>query len=161
MGASGWTYFVPFQEDIANALRELQEAVFNKGKYFKPGAFYGAMFEQMPPKLKEMMAPVIEEMQGRGEPQSIEELREMNGEDGTHSILDMEGVSATPDFGVLAPLEAGELLDLFGTDKPTRSMIEERAEAVLERRDRWEGTYVIAYKEGVPSEIFFAGFSGD
>ncbi len=138
MGASGWTYFVPFQEDIASAFRELQEAVFRNGEYYKPGAFYGALLEDMPPEMKEMMAPMIEEMQGEGEPQSIEELREMSGEEGTHSILDMEGISATPDFGVLTPLDAEELLDLFGTDKPTRSMIEERAEAVLERRGRWE-----------------------
>jgi hypothetical protein len=26
---------------------------------------------------------------------------------------------------------------------------------------RWEGIYIIAYRDGSPSEIFFAGCSGD
>jgi len=28
-------------------------------------------------------------------------------------------------------------------------------------RTRWEGTYVIVYKDGKPDEVFFTGFSGD
>ena len=27
--------------------------------------------------------------------------------------------------------------------------------------DKWEGVYVIAYRDGAPSEIFFTGHSGD
>jgi hypothetical protein len=35
MGASGWAYFVPFQVDIAKALQQLRDEVFQRGDYFR------------------------------------------------------------------------------------------------------------------------------
>lgn len=37
MGASGWTYFVPYQDDAEQALRELRNDVFAKRAYSLPG----------------------------------------------------------------------------------------------------------------------------
>ena len=37
MGASGWTYFVPYQDDAEQALRELRADVFAKRAYSLPG----------------------------------------------------------------------------------------------------------------------------
>jgi hypothetical protein len=34
MGASGWQYFVPYEEDINNALNKLKQEVFESGKYY-------------------------------------------------------------------------------------------------------------------------------
>ena len=80
--------------------------------------------------------------------------------DGTRSILDLERVSDEPDFGSVTPLSDEDLQDLFGTNKPTREMIEESDE-LFETIDRGQGVYVIAYRDGKPSEIFFAGYSYD
>jgi hypothetical protein len=33
MGSSGWSYFTPYQEDIAQALQELRQRVFEAGEY--------------------------------------------------------------------------------------------------------------------------------
>jgi hypothetical protein len=41
MGASGWSYKVPFQSDINKALQELRQKVFEAGDYYKADDFYG------------------------------------------------------------------------------------------------------------------------
>jgi hypothetical protein len=33
MGATGWSYFVPYQQDINVALEELNDDVFKQGQY--------------------------------------------------------------------------------------------------------------------------------
>ena len=35
MGATGWMHIVPFQPDIRQALRELQQQIFAEGRYYK------------------------------------------------------------------------------------------------------------------------------
>ena len=53
-----------------------------------------------------------------------------------------------------------DLLDLFGTDKPTHEMIEESDE-LYDVLERGQGVYIVVYKDEQPSEIFFAGYSFD
>ena len=89
-----------------------------------------------------------------------EELIEYNAEEGTHSILDIDHISTTPEFGSASPLTEGELHILFGTAKPTRTMIES-VNTYHRLRERWQGIYIIVYKDDQPNEIFFTGFSGD
>jgi hypothetical protein len=166
MGASGWAYFVPFQEDVEQALQELRQAVFEHGAYFKPAEFYGSILESeigknMAPHFREQLAADVANMLARPKPETIDEVLEQNGESGTHSILDIQTTASFPDFGVAAPLSPQELSELFGTEEPTAEMIQENINGVQSLRSRWEGTYIIVYKEGTPSEIFFTGFSGD
>jgi hypothetical protein len=85
----------------------------------------------------------------------------INGEEGTHSILDVEAVSNTPQFGTVSPLTNQQLVTIFGTTKPTREMVTENLDQCCDLRRRWEGLYVIAYQDDRPSDICFAGFSGD
>jgi hypothetical protein len=99
-------------------------------------------------------------------PLTIEELLEEQGESGTHSILDIDHVSPTPAFGAVCPLPTERVREIFGTDKPTRELIEGKrgAPELVEDpfvSERWQGTYVIAYRDGKPHEIFFIGTSGD
>jgi hypothetical protein len=75
--------------------------------------------------------------------------------------MDIKRVADTPAFGVAAPISEARLMKFFGTDKPTRSMIEERIIDLLNMRRNWQATYVIVYKEGLPDEILFVGSSGD
>ena len=80
--------------------------------------------------------------------------------DGTGSILDMMQVADEPDFFTVAPLPREEQVRLFGTDKPTRQMIERNTD-LYEEIQRGQGVYIVAYKDDKPSEIFFGGYSFD
>lgn len=142
MGASVWQYWVPYEKDITSALERLRDRVFADGDYYK----------------------------GHGEwklddPSSIEDvfhqLDEMGSTDGTHSILDVGSVADEPDYGVVAPLSEAELVELFGTAKPSRAQVEAEQQRLASLRSRWEGTYVVAYVKGRPKEILFIGTSGD
>ena len=131
MGAEWWDYFVPYEEDIASALERLRQREFRAGRY------RGA----------EAHAATIDEV-----------LANMDA-DGTGSILDMTHITEEPDFFAVTPLSATQLMDLFGTQQPTREMI--HASDICEPIERGQGVYVIVYKDGKPSEIFFGGYSFD
>jgi hypothetical protein len=167
MGASGWTYFVPYQADIPKALQQLREEVFHRGAYFKPAQFYGSLLDdqqvlqELSPEVREFLIADVKKRRSQSEPSSIEELIEMNGESGTHSILDIEEVSSAPAFGVVAPLTNRQSAEIFGTDKPTRSMVKEKLLEIQSLRSTWQGTYIVLYKDGIPDEILFIGSSGD
>jgi hypothetical protein len=132
MGAEPWDYFVPYEEDIQNALEKLRVREFRAGRY------RGA--EQRPA--------------------SIEKAFENMDEDGTASILDITHVADEPEFFAVTPLPRGDLVRLFGTDRPTREMIERNMD-FYEDIDRGQGVYIVAHKDGKPSEIFFGGYSFD
>jgi hypothetical protein len=152
MGAEAWSYFVPYREDIEGSLEELQRREFEAGRYLKPSG----------PHL-----PAT----------SVAEAVRACGASGTRSILDMVGVAdeprppgfsledafesgIDPGFGLVAPLAPEQLVELFGTERPTRAMIEE-GHAVFELIDRGLGIYIVAYEGDMPSELFFAGYSFD
>ncbi|HKR01237.1 MAG TPA: hypothetical protein VJT09_11220 [Pyrinomonadaceae bacterium] len=147
MGGHPWFYFVPYEEDINAALQALREHEFRAGRY-NPAEDFPEF-----PITAESPAPGAQH-------DSIEEAIEEADADGTRSILDMMAVADSPDFGVVAPLPAEDLIDLFGTDKPMREMIEESDE-LHDKLERGQGVYIISYKDERPSEIFFAGYSYD
>jgi hypothetical protein len=132
MGAEPWGYFVPYEDDIQAALEKL------RGREFRAGRFHGS----------------------ESRPASIEEAREVAGADGTRSILDMDRVGDEPDFGVVVPLSSERLVELYGTDRPTREMVEEDMEFYGDI-ERGQGIYIIVSKGGEPLEIFFGGYSFD
>ena len=96
-------------------------------------------------------------------PKTIEKLLEIQAESGTHSILDIVGISPEPKFGYIRPFPREKLVEIFGSQTPSHSEIEEAHSfgRLEDFADRWEGIYVIAYRDGSPSEIFFDGHSGD
>ncbi len=147
MGGHPWFYFVPYDEDINAALQRLRQQEFEAGRY-NPAVW----FPEFP------VTPATESPGAQHD--SIEEAQEEADADGTRSILDMERISDTPDFGAVTPLQKEELLDLFGTDKPTREMLEANDD-LFEPIERGQGIYIIVYKNDQPSEIFFAGYSYD
>ena len=163
MGASGWEYFVPYQPNIDQALQELREQVFRSGDYhlrpqmhIDPDDFAG-----MPEDVREQLPLWIERENSFVQPTTIDALLEWNGEDGTHSILDIQRVSLSPEFGAAAPLSADELTRLFGGGQPDRSMVENKRDDIQLLRARWEATYLVVYSNGIADEIYFTGFSGD
>jgi hypothetical protein len=99
-------------------------------------------------------------------PATIEELLEEQGESGTHSILDIQRISPVPEFGAVSPMPVERLREIFGTDKPTRKMVESKQgeyELVEDPlvSERWQGVYFTVYRDDRPDELYFIGTSGD
>jgi len=80
--------------------------------------------------------------------------------DGTRSILDLDHLSDEPEFCAASPLDEEHLRALYGTTRPTRAMLEQNMD-FFEDIERGHGIYVVAYKDGQPDEILFAGYSFD
>jgi hypothetical protein len=144
MGGHAWFYFVPYQSEIDKALHALRRREFEVGRY-NPAVRFPMDPNVAPPGAQHA---------------SIEKALEASDADGTRSILDMERIGQSPDHGVVVPLPLEQLLELYDTQHPTREMIERNME-FLESIERGQGVYIIVYKDGNPSEIFFAGFSYD
>jgi hypothetical protein len=141
MGASGWAYYAPYQEDLAAALNQLRDKAFREGEYY-----WDPSDEHQP------------------RPTTIEELwsDERVQESGTHGILDMFrvlGPSEMPDYCTVRPVSADEALRAAGTDRLTR----EHVKAIDHLADqRWHGRCAVLHDPaGNPSELYFWGFSGD
>lgn len=147
MGGHPWFYFVDYEPDVNSALERLREREFRAGRY-NPVIDFPEF-----PVTAESPAP------GAGH-DSMEEAFEDADADGTRSILDMMSVADAPDFCAVAPLPSEDLIDLFGTDKPTHQMIEE-SDQLYDKLERGQGVYIIVYKDNQPAEIFFAGYSFD
>ena len=183
MGATDWSYFVPYQKDINKALQELRKEVFKEGQYQKPyeptgeevetAKSYLASLSPHPEKTRKELDTLLalsEVLRGprksKRAPKTIKQLLKQCGEDGTHSILDIERVSSTPAFGAVTPLSRQQLVDIFGTEQPTQVMVETWS-ARIDPLDaeplygRWKGIYLIVYKDSQPDEIYFEGCSGD
>ena len=151
MGAEFWSHFVPYQQDVRAALEALRQQEFRAGRFYQPSriepGFFGRILGRAPCKPKP--------------PRTIREaIKHAANGVGTRSILDMERISDTPGSGTLSPLPPDELLRLFGTEQPTREMVE-RSEELIERIERGQGIYVIIYRQAKPEAIYFAGYSYD
>lgn len=152
MGASGWDYVVPYQEDLSAALDDLRHQVFAAGEYLKPS-----------------------EVLDLPDPGSVDDLtedelyEEFMGESGTHSIIDVFSVipadSIDEDFGTVRPLTGPECLKLFGTARPGLAKYEPLAGS--ERlhdyvtRGRWTGRTAVLWDNDAPARLVFWGYSGD
>jgi hypothetical protein len=147
MGASPFWYFVDYQPDIRKALHELRSREFQAGRYNPVMPF--------PPFPIDSNSPAP-----GNKHDSIEDAMGDADADGTRSILDILDIGDEPDFCLAAPLEDELLEELYGTTQPTRAMIEANDE-FLEDVERGHGVYIIAYEQGEPKEIYFAGYSFD
>lgn len=179
MGASGWSYFVPYQPDLQQALDDLRERVFQRGDYYLAPPLWQDIEDDeayvesiaavcdasMRDEMRDRTYQWLEEMRALGdEPSTIEALQRWNGEEGTHSILDITRTSddpATTDIMVAAPLFDDTLDAILGTTKPTHAEVEAHEAELMDQRPRYVATYIIVYQDDQPAEIFFAGFSGD
>jgi hypothetical protein len=147
MGGEPYYYFVKYNADIDAALQELRNREFQAGRYN--------------PVLRHLPFPVGPDSPAPGaQHETIEEALAASDADGTRSILDLDHVADEPDFCAVAPLPPEELEQLFGTNQPSREMIE-RSDELFENMERGQGVYIIAYKAGRPDEIFFGGYSFD
>lgn len=148
MGGMPYWYFVTYESALQHALDTLRDREFMAGRYFP---VMNAV-ELHDPSLAEAVP-------GRGHA-TIAEACDAAGPDGTKSILDIERVADVPDRGVASPVSDDELMDIYGTNRPTRQQVESDM-AFLASIERGECVYVVVYEDDVPSEVCFAGFSYD
>lgn len=96
-------------------------------------------------------------------PATIDELIAQCAEAGTHSILDIQQISPTPQPGAATAFSDDQLQTLFGTTQPTRAMIQaaEQTGKLHDHCERWHAVYLTVYEEGQPVEYVFVGKSGD
>jgi hypothetical protein len=184
MGATGWSYFVPYQQDINMALQKLKDEVFRQGQFENPFEFdekeferqralLASIYQTLPGGVREQALQfldsadaAVKRQRPKRTPKTIKQLLAQCSTEGTHSIIDIEKVSSKPIIGAVAPLSNLRLLDIFGTEQPTHNMVE-RWSARIDPPDaeplyeRWEGIYIIVYKDSMPDEIYFEGCSGD
>jgi hypothetical protein len=147
MGGEPWFYFVDYQPNVDLALQELRKREFAAGRY-NPVVRFPAY-----PVTTSSPAPGAKHA-------SIEDALEAADADGTRSVLDMERVAQKPGYGVVAALPPARLVELFGTERPSRATIEENMD-FFDEIERGQGIYIVAYANEQPSEIFFAGYSYD
>ncbi|MFR9779546.1 hypothetical protein ACL02O_26245 [Micromonospora sp. MS34] len=154
MGASGWSYTVPWQADPDAALRELHKRVFAEGDYWWAEGGYWVSNEDVPAEKRAAVPP----------PASLTDLiaAEQVAYDGTHSILDMARVlrpGEEPGHCTVEMVTADESRRTAGTDRPTRDHLDALDDLV---RGRWMGRCVVLHHAaGDPAELHFWGYSGD
>ena len=147
MGAHPYWYFTAHEADFDAALQKLRRREFEAGRYNPVEPF--------------IEFPVGPASRAPGaEHASIDDARQAAPEEGTRSILDIDSVGEPSDFGVAAPLDDDALQDLFGTNQPTRQMIEANMD-FFDQIDRGQAIYLVVYREGKRDELFFAGYSFD
>lgn len=147
MGADPYWYFTEYDTDAEAALQRLRRREFLAGRYN--------------PVIPFLMFPSRPNAPSPGPKHAtIEEAIAAAAEDGTRSILDLHSVGDAVDFGVAARLPPEKLEELFETTEPTHELLESEL-AVFNEIDRGQGACIVVYKDGKPSELFFAGYSYD
>ncbi|MER7170502.1 hypothetical protein [Streptomyces mesophilus] len=162
MGASGWQYVTAYEGSVEASLAALHARVFAE-EYGEDDAY-----------------------------ECLDDLwddEEFMGEEGTHSILDIQRVvylTSPPDpaneddYGTLRPVGPGRVRHHFGTEHPTpaqfESLLAQAHEASRAARPRptdtlldephmrWSGLFVLLYAdsgEREPSHVGIFGYSGD
>lgn len=132
MGAEPWSSFTPYDADVQRALDRLRDEVFAAGDY----------------------------RYAEEDPTSIDEALEIADADGTCSVLDIERISASPEFCCAAPFTDSELTQYFGTTQPTRAEIQ-ASDHYWDDLERGQARYAIVFVRGEPTELYFAGYSFD
>lgn len=170
MGASGWSYFVPYQKDVKKAFIALRQREFNAGNYYKHEySVDGPIENYFPPG---HIITIEERMQTQKELDflsninkmpinTIDELLKKNGAEGTHSIIDIRDIEETDDLNSSGKLNNVEILKLYGTLRPTKEMVQSKEMELQQYRGRSLCTYQIVYLDELPEEYFFTGNSGD
>jgi hypothetical protein len=153
VGAHPYWYVVPYETDVEQALQRLRQREFQAGRYNPV-----MPFPEFPIRLD---AATPGPQHG-----SIEDVLENVNEDGTRSILDISQAARSPieddqmPFCTAFPLADADIVELFGSSRPTRQAVEEN-HAMWDLIARGSAIYVTLFDNDKPSEILFAGYSFD
>ncbi|OQA88270.1 MAG: hypothetical protein BWY31_00432 [Lentisphaerae bacterium ADurb.Bin242] len=132
MGAEAYTWITKYRKNLGDALAAAREETFAAGKFI-----------------------------GAGEKTAtIEKAIELGAECGTGSLLDIVSVSDSPELCSVCPVSREDLLEFFGTERPSFAEIE-KCMPFWESFDRGEARAVTLYENGKPAKICFAGWTID
>lgn len=149
MGAVPYWYIVKHNPDVDAALQELREREFLAGRY-NPVMRFPCKHHPIGPHSP---APGARH-------RSIADAFAASREEGTRSILDLTGIGDEPDFSTAARLPDEALIEHFGTTRPTREQVEQNHD-FMEDIERGQGVYIVLYRDDLPDELYFAGYSFD
>ncbi|MFF0560053.1 hypothetical protein ACH4ZU_34525 [Streptomyces sp. NPDC020472] len=144
MGASRWSYFTPYRQSEQDALDDLREEVFARGAAYYREAGVGTLAALVASGLLE--------------------------EEPAHSVLDVERVVRCEEDmeepGDVRVVEAAEAVELFGTARPVREVVEQALKRAgdgwFPPFDRGSGCCTVVHDaEGRPAELCFWGLTGD
>jgi hypothetical protein len=147
VGGHPYWYYVPYAADLQSALDKLRAREFAAGRY-SPVIRYIKFSE-----------PAFSIQKPGKQHRSIATAIKASTEEGTRSILDIAKVGQRPDYRVAGPLPAARMRELYGTDKPTREMLD--GHEFFEDIERGKCVYVVVHAGDKPSELMFAGYSYD
>jgi hypothetical protein len=158
MGGHYIDYFVPYQPDINQALRDLQQQILDEGDFpwleehrARPKTV--VEYEEFREWLQRAFLSDVDDEENDEIMYAFEGFE-------TYTALDMEGISETPFAARLCPLSEDELDVYFDTHEPTKEQIQANYD-FTEIIERGYGIYTIAYQNGKPSEIYFGFYSND
>jgi len=147
MGSSPYWYYVPYEENKNLALLKLREREFTAGRYNPVVDF---------PEF-----PITDQTLSPGKQHStIEDALKDAEEDGTRSILDISSVSTDDDYCVARILTDEQLIDYFGTNMPTKEMVDNNDD-FFDDIERGKAFCITIYKSDIPVELYFVGYSFD
>ena len=177
MGASWWQNFTPYQTDISLALNDLRWQAYRDNDFYDTSNDFdddmsedefivslGGLDEDPNGAKLALLEGWRERTNLRRSVSSPDALLDAQSDTGTHSVIDLyEGVTTDPKPFTASPLTPEQLQDAFATHAPTRAHVDAwlAGDDPYSLRERWSGFYIVIYDSGAPSEILFAGFSGD
>jgi len=159
MGADPYFYYVDYDEDKNNALQKLRQREFEAGRYSP------VMYQWDIPFPLDNLSAAPKPGQGhRTLKEAMEDEYIMEG--GTGTILDIKKLSDKLDYASAYVIRGEELIKYFGTDKPTREIIDENVWGFWEHISnsfgvRGVGICLTVYRNDVPTELYFGGYSYD
>lgn len=181
MGGSPYWYFVEFKDNVEDTLSNLRKREFEAGRYEPAMSVFGGdnkLRLQFPIDLK-AASPGAQHASER-------HALEASMEGGTQSILDITKVSAEPvaagdpgdpmamfgrggrSFQTSYPIEPELLRAAFGTEQPTRGVVERvlfhhenEAAAAIWNIPRGSAIHLLTYEGSKPTEALFLGISFD
>lgn len=147
MGSHPWSTSTPYKEPLEQTLHELRHREFLENVAADRSQY------KSPESIEDGIAEYIEECDA----------------DGTCSILDIEQINDTPEdmeCGCACPLSKETLTKIFGTDKPTKAMLNDTSfrsptSHVYDLIDRGQAVYIIVHDGDKPTELHFLGMSYD
>ena len=172
MGANPYCYVTDYDADVSRALHMLRQREFAAGRYdpalqaANPPTY---TFQQRFPPDERFPSPGAQHA-------SLEEAFQsgMETASGTGSILDIVGVSPTPEMLHASPSTRDALIAAFATAEPSRdqalgltSSDMSNHEQIMKMMMFWEEIgrgecrYFVIYDNGAASALFFAGMSVD
>ena len=178
MGATLWQHQVPWQADLAAALRALQAERFQRKYDFAAeletwckDAESVITLQQADGDPFDLVAIYTERLQTIRQiaeaplPQTVEQkialLRDVRPE-GYGDVLDITRIDEAGGLFVMRPLTTQQHEALFGTARPTLSVINRSLPVLAEQIDRGEAIAIAAFQApGPPTHWVFAGCSVD